>query len=484
MSSPRHAIAPTDLAPLCVDLDGTLIRSDMLWESFVRMIKTKPWYVFAVPFWWSIGRARLKAELASRVKVDAANLPYNQPLLEFLRVEKERGRKLLLVTASDKALADPVAQHVGLFDEVMASDGKLNLRGHNKGLRLAERFGKGGFDYAGNSSVDLPVWEQAREAIVVNGDSGLAVRAEKISKVGKVFAPRAPIAKGIFHALRPHHWVKNLIIFVPLITSHQLTRFDLAISAFLAFLAFCLCASGVYITNDLLDVESDRHHPRKRKRPFASGELPLQYGLVLGPLLFAASLAIGWKLHAGFLAVLGVYVVLTTGYSWWWKQIALVDVFCLAGLYTIRLIGGHEATHIEYSFWLLAFSMFIFLSLALVKRFLELKAARQRNHTALHGRGYAADDTELVAMLGSNCGYLAVLVLALYVNSQEVRLLYHRPTLLLLICPALLFWISRIWLVAHRGQMHDDPIVFALKDRVSYVIAAMALFFLWLATGH
>jgi 4-hydroxybenzoate polyprenyltransferase len=189
-------------------------------------------------------------------------------------------------------------------------------------------------------------------------------------------------------------------------------------------------------------------------------------------------------LPPGFLAVLGVYIILTTGYSWWGKQLALADVFCLAGLYTIRLIAGHEATGIAYSFWLLVFSMFIFLSLALVKRFLELKDARQREHGKIKSRGYAPEDMELVAMLGGSSGYMAALVLALYVNSPEVRLLYRHPTVLLLICPLLLYWISRVWLVAHRGQMHDDPIVFALKDRVSYFVAALAIAFLWLATGH
>jgi 4-hydroxybenzoate polyprenyltransferase len=467
-----------------VDLDGTLILSDLLWESLVRLLKTKPWWAPAIPFWWSGGRARLKAALAARVEVDPATLPYNQPFLDFLRAEKERGRTLLLVTASDAALAKQVADHTGLFAEVLASDGRTNLRGRNKGARLAERFGKGGFDYAGNSTVDLPVWEQARQALVVNARAGLAERAAKVSRLGPAFTPRAAIAPALFQVLRPHHWIKNLIIFVPLVTSHKLTQLPLALEGLAAFLAFSLCASGVYVLNDLLDVDADRHHPRKRARPFASGELPLSVGLAIFPLLFVASLLVGLTLPAGFLAVLGIYVLLTTGYSWLWKQIALLDVFCLASLYTIRLIAGHEATRVVYSSWLLVFSMFIFLSLALVKRFVELKDARQGRASEIKGRGYAREDVELVSMLGSSCGYMAVLVLALYVNSPEVRLLYQRPTLLLLICPVLLYWISRVWLVAHRGQMHDDPIVFALKDRVSYLAAALALFFVWLATGH
>ena len=256
-----------------------------------------------------------------------------------------------------------------------------------------------------------------------------------------------------------------------------------AISAFV----FSLCASGVYVLNDLLDVEADRRHATKRLRPFAGGDLPLPVGLAAFPLLLGASAVVGWKLSWGFAAALGTYVVLTTSYSWRLKQVALVDVFCLTGLYTIRLIAGHEATGILYSFWLLVFSMFIFLSLALMKRFLELKEARQSNKTDIKGRGYVPGDAELVASLGSSSGYLAVLVLALYVhshfvNSPEVTVHYQHPMLLLLICPVLLYWISRVWLIAHRGQMHDDPIVFALKDRVSYLAAALALVILWLAT--
>jgi 4-hydroxybenzoate polyprenyltransferase len=283
--------------------------------------------------------------------------------------------------------------------------------------------------------------------------------------------------------LRPHHWVKNLIIFVPLLTSHQLGDHTLCGQALLAFLAFSFCASGVYVFNDLLDVEADRHHPRKRTRPFAAGDLPLPFGLALSPLLFTGGILVGCLLSPGFLIVLAIYLVMTTCYSWWWKQVALLDVFCLAGLYTIRLIAGHEATRVDYSSWLLVFSMFVFLSLALVKRFVELKAARQQAQPQIKNRGYAPDDMELVAMLGASSGYMAALVLALYVNSPDVRLLYQHPKALLLICPLLLYWISRVWLLSHRGQMHDDPIVFALKDRVSYLVATLTMAVLWLATG-
>jgi 4-hydroxybenzoate polyprenyltransferase/phosphoserine phosphatase len=470
-------------------MDGTLIRTDVLWESVARMIKQRPQAVLALPFWLLRGRAYLKKQVAQRVEFDPANLPYHHEFLQFLHEERDRGRKLILVTASDDAPARQVAKHVGIFSDVMASNGKFNLRGSNKGRILAEQFGKRGFDYAGNSSVDLPVWQEARRALVVNADERLADRARERAEVERVFHHRPPILPAAFRALRPHQWIKNVIIFVPLLTSHNLLHPHLLVAALLAFVAFCFCASAVYVLNDLLDLDADRHHGSKKFRSLASGELPLSIGLLMVPGALALSGIIACFLPWGFAAVLGVYFLLTTSYSFSLKQIALLDVFVLAGLYTIRLIAGHEASghgadRIPYSYWLLAFSMFIFLSLALVKRYTELAAARQQNRNAPKGRGYMASDLELVATLGIASGFLAVLVMALYVNSPEVTKLYQYPIVLLLVCPLLLFWISRVWLLAHRGRMHDDPIVFALRDGPSYLIGALTLLVLWLATGH
>jgi 4-hydroxybenzoate polyprenyltransferase/phosphoserine phosphatase len=478
---PPAAASEEKSVPLCVDLDGTLIKSDLLWESLVRLLQRNPLYLPLVPLWLARGRAGLKEQLAARVAVDAARLPYHEPFLEFLREERRSGRPIFLVTASDRRMAEPVAAHLGLFAEVIASDGRTNLRGKNKAAKLVERFGERGFDYAGNSAVDLPVWAQSRRALVVNASPGLEARARKLGPVDRVFPTLGSGWRAWLQALRPHQWVKNLIIFVPLVTSHKITQFPLAIEALLAFIAFSLCASAVYVFNDLCDIDADRHHPAKRTRPFAAGALPLQAGLLAAPLLVAAAALLACRLPCGFAVVLALYLFLTTAYSYGLKRIALVDVFCLAGLYTIRLIAGHASTGVVYSAWLLVFSMFIFLSLALVKRFVELDAVRVLEQPAIQGRGYVAGDAELVAALGSASGYMAVLVLALYVNSQEVKALYHQPMLLLLVCPLLLYWISRVWLIAHRSQMHDDPIVFALRDWVSYAVGALSLLVLWLA---
>ncbi len=481
---PAAANSPENPVPLCVDLDGTLIKTDVLWESLMLLLKRSPFYLVVLPLWWMRGRAFLKQQIASRTKLNPATLPYHPAFLEYLRDEQRAGRPLVLATAADEHLARPIAQHLGLFTEVIASNGETNIRGKHKGDALSQRFGRQHFDYAGNSTVDLPVWEQARSAIVVNASPRLADRARQLTDVSRVFPAPAPFLPALLRALRPHQWVKNLIVFVPLLTSHKFADKNVLLRAVLAFIAFCLCASGVYVLNDLLDLEADRHHALKKLRPFASGQLSLGLGLLLVPLLLTAGVGIAWWLSWNFAAVLALYFVLTTSYSWRIKQVALLDVFFLAGLYTMRLIGGHEATGVAYSFWLLVFSMFIFLSLALVKRFTELKALRQQNQQDSKGRGYTAGDLELVATMGIVSGFLAVLVLALYVNSEAVTRLYQCPNALLLLCPLFLYWISRVWLIAHRGQMHDDPIVFALKDGASYLIGALVLIALWLATGN
>jgi 4-hydroxybenzoate polyprenyltransferase len=473
-----------DLVPLCVDLDGTLIKTDLLWESMVRLLKSNPLYLLILPFWWLKGRAFLKYQIGARVQLDVTALPYHQPLIDFLREEHRRGRPLFLATASDRKLAQPVADHVGLFTDVLASNGEFNLRGTRKLQAMEQRFGPRGFDYAGNSSVDYPVWEGSRQAIVVNAREIVTEQARRLATVSHVFnEPKMPV-QSVLKTLRPHQWIKNLIIFVPLLTSHQLNNMALLGDAILAFIAFSLCASSVYVVNDLFDLEPDRHHPTKKLRPFAAGDLSLPTGFALVVLLLAAAGGLTLLLPKTFGLVLALYLALATSYSWRLKQLVLLDVFFLAGLYTMRLIAGHEAASIKYSFWLLAFSMFIFLSLALVKRYLELLGLRQENIHNAKGRGYTANDLEMVATLGTASGYLAALVLALYVNSSEVLVLYQHETLLLLVCPLLLYWISRVWLIAHRGQMNDDPIVFALGDRTSYVIGVLTLLVLWLATGH
>lgn len=458
--------------PLCVDLDGTLIHSDLLFESALSLLRRNPLYLFAFVAWLARGRAHLKREIARRAEVDATTLPYDERVVGWLR-EQAADRPRVLCTASDAVLAQGVAAHLGLFDEVLASDGERNLAGRHKGEALRERYGDKGFDYAGNEYRDLHIWKHARRAVVANADAGLAAAAAGCCEVERVFDPRPRGLRTWIKALRLHQWLKNLLVFLPLFTSHRVLETATTLNCVLAFFAFGLCASGVYLLNDLFDLDADRRHPRKRLRPFAAGTLPLSAGLVMAPLFALAGLALALWLSAAFAGVLACYYVLTLAYSLRLKRIVMLDVVVLAALYTVRIIGGAVVIGGGLSFWLLAFSMFLFLSLAMLKRYTELHALVGSGRSEASGRGYAVDDIALIQSLGGASGYMSVLVLALYINSTASEALYRNQQVLWLLCPLLLYWISRVWLIAHRGQMHDDPVVFALVDRVSRVILAL-----------
>lgn len=381
---------------------------------------------------------------------------------------------------SRSQLGTQIATHLGIFDEVIASDGQDNVAGERKAAALVERYGKKGFDYAGNSSTDLAVWAHARRAIVVNGKTGLTDRASAISELTEVFPPARQGLSAWRRVLRVHQWLKNILLFVPLLAAHDLTNLHAWGALLLAFVAFSLCASSVYIANDLMDLESDRLHPRKRKRPFAAGLVPAWKGVLLAPVLLVASLWLGWQVGTAFLSWLLLYFSLTCVYSWRLKRLLLIDCLTLAMLYTLRIVAGAAAIGQPLSFWLLAFSIFLFLSLAFVKRYAELRLYR-KGSGSLHGRGYHSDDAPIVQMMGIVAGYAAVLVLALYVNSDAIVALYEHPRLVWGAVPVVLFWVSWVWMRAHRGEMHDDPLVFAIKDRTS--LAAGAAFALVLAVG-
>ncbi|MCU1135966.1 UbiA family prenyltransferase [Stenotrophomonas maltophilia] len=455
---------------LCVDLDGTLLDTDLLYESLLVLLARNPLYLFLLPFWLLQGKAALKRQIAARATVDPCHLPYNPKVLQLLRDTPQRPR--VLCTASDQLLVAPIAAHLGLFEQVIASDGQRNLSGPNKAQALVDAFGERGFDYAGNGTVDLAVWARAAGAWVVNNGSALAgAAAQRTQVLGHWPAPSR--RQAWLKALRPHQWLKNLLVFVPLLTAHRFLEAPAVADALLAFAAFSLCASGVYVLNDLLDLDADRRHPRKRHRPFAAGRLPLLHGLVAGPLLTLCGLAVALACSPAFAAVLAGYYALTVAYSLRLKRIVMLDVVLLASLYTLRIIGGTVAIGAELSFWLLAFSMFIFLSLALLKRYTELHAVLARGKTRANGRGYGVEDLPLLQSLGAAAGYCAVLVMALYINSPDSVELYRNPKLLWFICPVLLYWVSRAWVIAHRGNMHDDPIVFAATDRPSQVVAVL-----------
>lgn len=467
--------------PVIVDLDGTLIHSDMLHESVLRLTRDRPLRLFLIPLWLAQGKATLKRAVAKDVVLEPASLPFNLPLIDWLKQQRALGRRLVLCTASDRLLAQPIADHLDLFDDVLSSDGKVNLAGDQKAQLLIERFGEKGFDYVGNSRADVPVWKAARSAIVVNASPGVRSIAIAEGNVEKEL-PRSASGWGAhLQMLRVHQWLKNLLLFVPLLAAHDLLNASAWENLLLAFAAFCLCASSVYIANDLLDLESDRLHPRKRLRPFASGAVPLWVGVVVAPVLLCLSLGLGSLVNSSFFLWLVGYFLLTCLYSWLLKRLMLIDSLTLAFLYTLRIIAGAAAAGQIVSFWLLAFSVFLFLSLAFVKRYAELELQRLNGKMTLHGRGYHTDDGSLVQTMGITSGYAAVLVLAMYLNSDAVVQLYRSPEVIWGTVPVVLFWVSWMWMQAHRGLMHDDPLVFAVKDRAS--LAAGLVFGLILYAG-
>lgn len=473
--SPRGSISST----LVVDLDGTLIKTDLLAETASRFLIEQPFRFFKLLVWLVEGKSALKSRLAESTSIDVASLPYNEELLSWLRAERLQGRRIVLATASHRVLADQVVAHLDdLFDAVLATDGTTNLKASVKRDALIGRYGERGFDYVGNDWPDISVWQSAAKAHVVSSSSRLIEKVRSHGNLGVLMGDgKPPLAVALFKAMRPHQWMKNLLVFIPLLAAHQYMLVVSVMQALLAFLVFGLTASSVYLLNDLVDVADDRHHARKRNRPLASGNLSLLHGWVAWPvlLLLAFTLAgpvggLPWR----FTVCMGIYLVLTVAYSLRLKQTPIVDVLVLAILYTLRIIAGAAAIAVPLSFWLLSFSMFVFLSLALIKRYSELRVARDVGKVGnLRGRGYDPQDLELISSLGGSAGYTAVLVLALYVQDSHTASLYATPTIIWLACPLLLFWISRAWLIAHRGNMHDDPIIFAIKDRLSWVIVAL-----------
>ncbi len=478
---PQSAIAQTvalpasTLRPLVVDLDGTLIKTDLLLESVCRLLRQDPLALFAVARWLLKGRAHVKRELAQRVTLDPALLPYRTGLLEYVRAEREKGRQIVLATGSDERFARGVADHLKLFDWVQASDGITNLSGEHKRARLVGEFGDKGFDYVGNGSRDLAVWSSAKNAIVVNPSPRLGRAVAKVAQVESTFEESRASLHEYLSALRPQQWLKNILVFVPLFAAHLFTEPILLIRTIIAFASFCCCASSGYLINDLCDLQADRHHPEKRLRPFASGRLPLAYGLALAPALAILGCGLAWLLSWFSVGILLLYYTVAAAYSFRLKRTVLLDVFLLASFYTLRIIAGGIAAVVPLSVWLLAFSMFLFLSLAFIKRYAELVIMRSVDGDHATARSYELSDAELLVAMGIASGYAAVLVLSLYIASGSVKLLYSTHQVLWLVCPLLLYWIGYLWLVAHRGKMIDDPLVFAMRNQTSRILILLML---------
>jgi len=477
----RQTLPETDAVPLVVDLDGTLVNSDLLIESAFLVAHTRPQSLLKVPRWLRAGKATLKAQLARRAAIAVEDLPYNRPLIEFLEAEKASGRRLILATASNQKYADQIADHLGLFDTVLASTDTVNLAGQAKLDALREHLDGGAFDYAADGDVDRVIWRQARRAIVVNAAPKLSARVAAEAEIDRSFAHEGGGWRTWVRAMRVHQWAKNALIFVPLLAAHRYADASMITMAVLAFIAYSALASSVYLLNDLVDLGDDRQHPRKRERPFASGRLPIAHGVVAIPILLAVAFVIALCLPPLFGVVLAIYYIVTLAYSLGLKRVALMDVLTLAALYTLRIMAGGAATGIDLSFWLLALSMSIFLSLAMAKRCTELLVMAERDGGAPLGRGYVASDLPILRSLGTAAGYTSVVVLALYINSPDITDQYSHPTRIWLLCPVVLYWISRIWMTTLRGGMHDDPIVFAARDNGSRLCVLLGLAIMFFA---
>ena len=491
---PTTVTAPdtaASLAVLCVDLDGTLVKSDTLIDSTLALARHHPALLLKLPGWLMQGKAALKKHITDAVQLDVPHLPYNRELLQYLEQQHAAGRPVYLATAANAALAQRVADHLGLFTGVLASDASVNLAGNNKLQAFRTHFGDD-FSYIGNALPDLPLLQNCRQPMVANPTAGLrsALRSAGVTPV-RTFTERVSPLKAWPKAIRLHQWAKNVLIFLPLLLAHAWTPGLLA-GALLAFLSFGLCASATYIVNDLLDLEADRQHPRKRRRPFASGDLSALTGVFVILLFLATSFVLAilvprvvaavspsialiqpWK----FLEWLIIYAVTTLAYSLRLKRAVLVDVIVLSGLYTIRILAGSAATGVAVSTWLASFSIFFFLSLAFVKRFAELENLRERGGATASGRGYHVADIEQLRSFGSSSAYASVVVLTLYIsnlNSDTLQLYKHINRLWLLV-PVMLLWLSRLWLLASRGELDEDPVVYAITDRRSLLLGAMVL---------
>jgi 4-hydroxybenzoate polyprenyltransferase/phosphoserine phosphatase len=458
--------------PLCVDLDGTLVKSDTLIDSLLILARSNPLVLLRLAPLAVASRAGLKQRVSSLVSLDVKHLPYNRRLLTFLQQQHDDGRAIYLTTGADAKLAERIAVHLGIFAGVLSSDGTTNLTGHAKLERLRHSLAGQQFDYVGNARPDLPLLLASMQPMVANPDYLLRglIRTHNL-QIHRRFEDRSSVLQVFPRAIRIHQWAKNALMFVPLLLAHALNR-PAILKTLLAFLCFSLCASANYIINDLLDVESDRRHPQKRNRAFASGNLPAAAGLAIAAaFLCLASVGLHW-LPPACLGWFSVYFASTLSYSLWFKRVVLVDVLVLSGLYTLRMLAGAAATGIQISPWLAGFSLFLFLSLAMVKRFSELQNLRASGLTPRNGRAYMLVDIDQLRSFGTSSGYASVIIFILYVNSHEVTSLYQYPKRLWLIAPLLILWISWVWLLASRGELDEDPVIFALSDRMSLLIGA------------
>lgn len=454
------------LAPLVVDLDGTLTATDTLVESVIQVVKKNPLAIFQMLFWLCRGRAAFKNWVASRASINAALLPYNAPLVAYLEAEKARGRLIVLATAAHVSIAEKVHAHFPFFDSFISTSGAENLKGKNKLAAIKQQIGAQ-FVYAGDSSADLPIWKEAQAAVVVGASRSVTANARKLTSIEMEFPKKTADIKVWLKALRVHQWLKNVLLFVPLATAFSFLSVMNILPVIAAFISFSLAASATYIVNDLWDLETDRQHPRKKMRPFANAQIPVIHGLAAAAVLLVSALLLASLISKAFLLFLVLYICVTSTYSFVLKSYTLLDVMVLSLLYTLRILAGAAALQIPTSQWLLAFSMFVFLSLALVKRCSELIGMRADKRTSSAGRDYHVEDLTVLWPMGVATTACSIVVFGLFIHSPETQARYLSPSILWATAFLLCYWLFRLWIKTARGEMHDDPVVYALIDRGS-----------------
>ena len=470
---------------LLVDLDGTLVSTDTLWESCLLYIKKYPFKSWKLIKWLFSGRAYFKEQIAKKIIPNADVLPYQEKVIRYISDAKDSGRDIYLITAANQRVADSISKHFKIFTKTIGSESKLNLKGENKLNVIQNLIGAKLFDYVGNSKADIVIWEAAHTAIISNGKYKMASLLNK-NKDQIIVLPKEKenLFKKWIKTLRVHQWSKNGLLFLALFMSHRIVELNLFKQTVIAFLSFSLSASAVYILNDLFDLEADRKHPAKKDRPLASGKLPVVNGIIAIPSLLIISFLLAVSLLPNiFTIILIIYLITTTSYSIFLKEKLFLDVITLGVLYTLRVLAGGLAVGIEVSSWLLGFSLFFFLSLAFMKRYADLLLIKSNNQGELFGRGYSIIDLDIVQKLGISSGFVSLLILALYISSDQVIVLYKHPELIWLAIPILLYWLMRMWYVAHKGRMTDDPIIFAIKDKSSYTMFFLIVIILIIAAN-
>ena len=460
--------APAAAPPLVVELDCTLLCSGLLWEALALFARTRAGSLWRLPLWLRHGKAGLARRLARSVCPDPALLPYDAQVLALMARARADGRQVVLASAAPRRWAAAVAGHLRGADLLLA-DG-ADPTGARRAATLRQRYGDAGYDYVGDARADIAAWRGARRAYAVTTAPFQLGAGRQTEALGS----RTAVAPALLRALRPRQWLKNLLVLVPLLAAHALSG-ALALRTLGAFAAFCLCASSAYLINDALDAGHDRRHPLKRQRPIAAGTLPLAPALAAAPLLAAAGLLLAAAGGPALNATVALYLVATLAYSLWLKRLLMLDTVALALLYLLRILGGGAATGIAPSFWLLAFSFFLFLSLALLKRYSELANLRARGKLRSHGRGYLTADQAVIGMMGVSGALLSVLIFMLYINSSQVRALYPRPDWLMGVVPLLVLWLGRLWLLAGRGAIDEDPLLYVSRDKASLTVAALCL---------